>query len=499
MPQCTVLPPVAAGDLLRLPMAPGDTVALIDGFFRQTGAVRHKEILHLLGRGVHVLGASSMGALRAAELAPFGMIGVGEIFRMYASGEIDGDDEVALQHLSAEEGYRPISEALVTFRYNLRRARHSGVLSEPCHHALVELAKSLPFAQRVSHHMLSLAQKAGLPGDELAALREFLTHQRVDLKREDALALIALLPTYQAPPPRLPSPGMYRTIFVHQLQNSRMGWQIDKELFISDRAVLMLFQVAAPAYPDFHYHIYLRTLAAFHATAQGLVAPPSSELLAVFRARHALSELELSQWLAERHLQAGELAESLQQESLARQIVALRAGASPPEDLESAMLEPIVVDYLVHRGFLEGAEQLPEPLSHWTHLEERETFSPTQCLAKVAVRSFMLHPGVRWHTPVIHELKRRGAFGPALALARKVIYFNRLFRERYPQIVPERLALHRMTDWAAQRWSAPGDLDMAWLDRGFSSREEALESVRHFFLFDRQHPGELTASIPGPG
>lgn len=66
----------AAGDLLRLAPRPG----IVDGSFHQTRAVRHKEILALIDAGVTVLGAASMGALRAAELDTYGMIGVGRVY-----------------------------------------------------------------------------------------------------------------------------------------------------------------------------------------------------------------------------------------------------------------------------------------------------------------------------------------------------------------------------------------------------------------------------------
>ncbi|MGV9708646.1 TfuA-like protein [Streptomyces sp. NPDC003483] len=39
------------------------------------------------GWGVKAIGAASIGALRAAELAPFGMFGVGRIYTAYARGE----------------------------------------------------------------------------------------------------------------------------------------------------------------------------------------------------------------------------------------------------------------------------------------------------------------------------------------------------------------------------------------------------------------------------
>ena len=91
-------PPVQAGDMFGLCDAHPRAVLILDGFFDERPAVRHKEILSLISEGVPVLGASSMGALRAAELHEFGMIGVGHIFNAYATGRIEGDDDVALVH-----------------------------------------------------------------------------------------------------------------------------------------------------------------------------------------------------------------------------------------------------------------------------------------------------------------------------------------------------------------------------------------------------------------
>ncbi|MGL4541294.1 MAG: TfuA-like protein, partial [Polymorphobacter sp.] len=89
-------PPAAAGDLLRLIAGPPRTVALIDGVFDGAAPVQHKEILELLSRGFAVIGGASMGALRAAELHPFGMQGAGAIFAAYAAGRLVADDEVAV-------------------------------------------------------------------------------------------------------------------------------------------------------------------------------------------------------------------------------------------------------------------------------------------------------------------------------------------------------------------------------------------------------------------
>ncbi|TVT40867.1 hypothetical protein FNH05_23330 [Amycolatopsis rhizosphaerae] len=45
---------------------------MIDGYFHHVPSVQHKEILYAQHQGLMVVGCSSMGALRAAELTDFG-------------------------------------------------------------------------------------------------------------------------------------------------------------------------------------------------------------------------------------------------------------------------------------------------------------------------------------------------------------------------------------------------------------------------------------------
>ncbi|NER31958.1 MAG: hypothetical protein F6J89_31220, partial [Symploca sp. SIO1C4] len=99
------LPPAKQSDLISaVTTYKPDIIALIDGVFLSYPSVWHKEILYALQQGVAVYGASSMGALRAAETSDFGMVGVGAIYRMYASGELIDDDEVALIHGQEDTG-----------------------------------------------------------------------------------------------------------------------------------------------------------------------------------------------------------------------------------------------------------------------------------------------------------------------------------------------------------------------------------------------------------
>ena len=48
--------------------------------------------------GIHVYGAASIGALRAAELDAFGMRGIGRIYEDFREGVLEDDDEVAVLH-----------------------------------------------------------------------------------------------------------------------------------------------------------------------------------------------------------------------------------------------------------------------------------------------------------------------------------------------------------------------------------------------------------------
>lgn len=110
-------PPVARDDLFNISFSEGDKVLIIDGYFETRPSVAHFEIIDLIENGVAVFGASSMGALRAAELQDIGMVGIGKIFEMYFSQQIDGDDEVALLH---SEDFVPLSVPLIDLRILLQ-------------------------------------------------------------------------------------------------------------------------------------------------------------------------------------------------------------------------------------------------------------------------------------------------------------------------------------------------------------------------------------------
>jgi hypothetical protein len=110
------LPPVRRGDIAAHARSgsPG-RLAVVDGVFHQSLAVGHAELRVALEAGWEIWGLSSLGAIRACEMAPWGMRGYGQVFDHFARDESFRDDEVALLH-DPSPPYRPASEPLVHMR-----------------------------------------------------------------------------------------------------------------------------------------------------------------------------------------------------------------------------------------------------------------------------------------------------------------------------------------------------------------------------------------------
>jgi hypothetical protein len=208
-------PPAEAGDLLPLAAGEAATLCLIDGYFDHRPAVRHKELLLLLASGWRIFGASSIGALRAAEMAPFGMIGAGAIFAAYARGTLVGDDEVALIHAGAERDWRPLSIPLVDVRATFCAARRAGILGRDEARALLAAAASIHYVDRQWRQLCGALADAG----RRRAFEAWLESGALSQKRADALACLdaALRPGEERPAP----PSMIHTCFVDALVRAR--------------------------------------------------------------------------------------------------------------------------------------------------------------------------------------------------------------------------------------------------------------------------------------
>jgi hypothetical protein len=196
-------PPVRQGDLYRAALTGPAVIGVIDGYFESVPTVWHKEILWAMAQGIHVFGAASIGALRAAELDAFGMRGIGRIYEAFRDGILEDDDEVAVLHGPEELGYPPLTEAMVNIRATLDDAVRCGILVPGTAARLTGIAKSLFYKERTCEAVLNRAAASGLPATSLRDLAAWLPSNRIDQKRRDAEALVAAIRAHlaAAPPP----------------------------------------------------------------------------------------------------------------------------------------------------------------------------------------------------------------------------------------------------------------------------------------------------------
>jgi hypothetical protein len=143
-----------------------------------------------MAQGIHVFGAASIGALRAAELDTFGMRGIGQIYEAYRDGVLEDDDEVAVLHGPEELGYPPLTEAMVNIRAALADALRCGILAATVAETLIQIAKDLFYKERTYEAVLSRAAESGFPAAALRKLAEWLPAGHIDQKRLDAEAML---------------------------------------------------------------------------------------------------------------------------------------------------------------------------------------------------------------------------------------------------------------------------------------------------------------------
>jgi hypothetical protein len=326
--------PAAQGDIYSLVASKPFAIGLVDGYFERVPAVWHKEILWALSEGVHVFGAASMGALRAAELADFGMVGIGTIFEDFARGALQDDDEVTLAHAEADADYRPGSEAQVNIRATLAAAQASGLVLELEVAQLLAHSKSTFYPDRNYADLALLAQQT-LPDDRAARLAGWLRNpgNHVDLKRREALSLISALLELRE---RKPGPKQVSWTFHHT-----DAWEQVRRTFLVPRVVSTDVSGGGetngelePSSKGSHEYEELRALANLRACRAELArrdgfSPTAADLTkqaAELAQRNGFSDAAgLRAWMAERGVEAPELERLLRDEASAANAELIRA------------------------------------------------------------------------------------------------------------------------------------------------------------------------------
>ena len=189
--------PAKKGDFLMLSRDSDEKkfVGFIDGVFLHDYPPPPIEVYHLATRkNIELIGASSLGALRAVELEKFGMKGIGKIFQLYKNGIINADDEVAVTFVRGSNILQ--SEAMIDIRFNLFLAYKRGIITNETKKKIAKIAKNIYFPFRNYEDIIKLTQQQ-LPSiyDELEGFRSYILKNRDSLKARDAIKLLKYLKT----------------------------------------------------------------------------------------------------------------------------------------------------------------------------------------------------------------------------------------------------------------------------------------------------------------
>lgn len=181
--------PIKRGDLGQALKENPDIIGIIDGVFHQNSSVGHKEILAVLDKGITVVGASSMGALRASEMDSLGMIGIGYVYEQYATGKVASDDDVAV--MLDSETLEALSEPLINMDYVFTNAVEENIITQNQKDEIISIAKSTFYPKRNYAQTLN---DSDLDDETKDRLISFI-RQSVDIKKEDAKELIEYIVT----------------------------------------------------------------------------------------------------------------------------------------------------------------------------------------------------------------------------------------------------------------------------------------------------------------
>ena len=183
-------PPARMGSVVQACRDGATRLGIVDGYYETVPAVWHKEILYALAEGVEVFGAASMGALRAAELDRFGMVGVGTVYGWYRDSVVTADDEVSLMHGPAASGYPALSVPLVDIRATLARAVQENVVASSTRDAIISCARRKHYPDRSYPELV--AEAVGDPALRTRLLT-WLAQHSASQKQQDAVDMLATM------------------------------------------------------------------------------------------------------------------------------------------------------------------------------------------------------------------------------------------------------------------------------------------------------------------
>jgi hypothetical protein len=268
------------------------------------------------------------------------MRGAGWIYRAFSDGTLDRDDEVALRHGPAGDGYPALSEAMVNIRRTLQAAQDQEIISDVTRGILTVTGAALFYHDRNWPGLLKAGQAAGADAAELGALRRWLPAGRIDQQADDARAMLREMRRFLAagPAPQQVSWNMANTTRWEAVKR-RAGTMNGDGPAGSEptlEGVLDEVRLLGPgAFEAARSRSLLRLFAGAFAERQGVMVDGErlADAVAAFRLSSGLEQgTEFGQFLAANELTAGDVERLIAADELAHWACE-QAGRDVPGDI----------------------------------------------------------------------------------------------------------------------------------------------------------------------
>jgi hypothetical protein len=189
--------PAQQGDIYQAAeSSQANRLILLDGYYKTVPAVWHKEVIYAINKGITVIGSSSLGALRAVELEPYGMKGYGRIYQWYRDGILDRDPDVAVTHTSGEDNFRTLTIPVVNVLATIKDSSFNFKLE--LIEEVLRLTRSIFFEQRTMSALVSKIDSSELEAIDKKNIINELSEKYVDQKLKDSEATLEWIKNEEA-------------------------------------------------------------------------------------------------------------------------------------------------------------------------------------------------------------------------------------------------------------------------------------------------------------
>ena len=297
--------PAQQGNILQVAqLCNVSTIVLLDGFYKTVPAVWHKEIIFALDKGINVVGASSLGALRAVELEDFGMIGHGDIFNWFKEGTLYRDPDVAVAHAGIGDDYKQLTIPIVNIYATLK--------DSPCRFSLglinqvLDISREIFFEVRTFETLIRAISNSNLVPETQKLVINSLRSNYVDQKLLDTQSALSYVASIDFEDIKEASSTLNHTLYWNALSINDSYVFPESSGLLSTKQAFIAFQLLEN--PEDFMRMRERAISVelcqWLATIYNLKATENeiNNMMAQFLDDRSLTENTLDQWLRERGL-----------------------------------------------------------------------------------------------------------------------------------------------------------------------------------------------------